>query len=85
MNSYLKIIAGMLATIILGAIGSGFWERILSPGFDKLQYFVVNKISFFYTGYLDSIYEDASTSLIKYNDSSSILITQLSHIKPNSF
>ena len=58
-----KIIGGISATILLGAIGSGLWERFLSPFVDYIKYKVVQTISVFYTGYLDSIYQRASEQL----------------------
>jgi len=72
----LKIIGGLIATVFLGAIGSGLWERFLSPFFDSLQLKIAQAISSIYSGYLDSIYEDAAQQLSgRYvNGDSSILI-----------
>ena len=53
---YIKIIGGIIITIILGAIGSGVWEKILSPFF----YYIVQFSSNIYSGYLDAIYDSAS-------------------------
>ncbi len=47
---YLKIIAGILATILLGAVGGGLWERVLSPALDKLSRAAIQLV--------DGIYKD---------------------------
>jgi hypothetical protein len=59
----IKIIAGILITILLGAIGSGIWERFLSPMVDATYRGTVSLISSVYTGYLDSIYVSAAREL----------------------
>jgi len=60
---YLKLIAGILATIILGAVGSGLWESVLSPALDKLSRSSIQLVDGIYTGYLDSIYKSAAYDL----------------------
>ncbi|MEL6116877.1 hypothetical protein P0Y67_16830 [Photobacterium sp. SP02] len=60
---FLKIIAGILATILLGAIGSGLWERVLSPALDELSRAAIRLVDGIYTGYLDSIYKSAAYDL----------------------
>lgn len=56
-----KIVAGVFATIILGAIGSGVWERLLSPGLASLGSWLSSFLSSISTSYSNSIYETAST------------------------
>jgi hypothetical protein len=56
----LKVLAGIVATIILGAIGSGLWERILAPVLDWCFRSVVDIISTISTTYKDNIYSAAS-------------------------
>ncbi|MCK4956601.1 MAG: hypothetical protein KAS49_03125 [Candidatus Cloacimonetes bacterium] len=58
-KNILKIVAGILATIILGAVGSGVWERFLSPLVDLMYIKVVELFSYLSSSYLDSIYRDA--------------------------
>ncbi|HAS8112859.1 TPA: hypothetical protein I7666_06085 [Vibrio vulnificus] len=60
MNNYIKILGGIFATIFLGAIGSGLWERFLSPFFDWASLKTVSIISSLSNKYLDSIYYNAA-------------------------
>lgn len=60
---YLKVIAGVFATILLGAIGSGLWERILSPVLDSISRKAILFVDGIYSGYLDSIYRSAAFDL----------------------
>ncbi|MBU6391666.1 MAG: hypothetical protein KGQ83_05460, partial [Planctomycetes bacterium] len=62
MNSQklLKIIGGIAAAILLGAIGSGVWERILSPGLNGFYRISVNVISSISLNYKDAIYKSAA-------------------------
>ncbi|HAW53378.1 MAG TPA: hypothetical protein DCX54_13795 [Flavobacteriales bacterium] len=56
----LKIIGAGLATIILGAIGSGVWEKLLSPGIKNLSELTTSTLSFLSQTYSDSIYMRAA-------------------------
>ena len=58
-----KLIGGIIITILLGAIGSGLWERILSPAIDTIYRGTVSFIASIYACYLDSIYKEASRDL----------------------
>ena len=58
--NYGKVILGIIGTILLGAIGSGLWERIISPLADEIMKLSINSINFFFTSYKDSIYKEAS-------------------------
>ncbi len=57
---YLKIIAGVIVTIFLGAIGSGVWEKFLSPFLESISRKSIELVSSIYTGYLDSIYKSSA-------------------------
>ncbi len=59
-KTILKIIGGITATIILGAVGSGVWERILAPGLDWLFRSGVDLISTVSLNYKNRIYESAA-------------------------
>jgi hypothetical protein len=58
MNKYIKWIAGVLGTILLGAIGSGVWDWVLSDAFSWLGNFVLTTGSSLSQTYLDSLYQD---------------------------
>ncbi|HCG6867301.1 TPA: hypothetical protein NJ279_002116 [Vibrio parahaemolyticus] len=61
MNKLIKVIVGFLGTILVGAIGSGVWERLLGPVFDLFMS-MVNRVLFSISStYEDSIYKSAST------------------------
>ncbi|MEQ1741779.1 MAG: hypothetical protein ABL869_04670 [Candidatus Nitrotoga sp.] len=60
MNKIIKLFFGALATIFLGAIGSGFWEKFLSPLLGYLSKLITSTISSLSTSYSDSIYTKAS-------------------------
>jgi hypothetical protein len=57
-NKYIKIIGAILGTVLLGAIGSGVWERMLSPFSDTCINAVLNFFSFFSTRYSNSLYTE---------------------------
>ena len=58
MNKYIKWIIGIIGTILLGAIGSGVWEWILSDLFSWIGTFVLSTMSSISQVYLDSLYKD---------------------------
>ncbi|APJ16773.1 TPA: hypothetical protein ACRTM4_003555 [Aeromonas hydrophila] len=64
--SIIKVIGAGLATILLGAIGSGVWEKLLSPGLKNLSEFTTKSLSSISQTYSDSIYSKAS-SIENYN------------------
>jgi hypothetical protein len=68
-NRLLKVLGGISAAIILGAIGSGVWARILSPFIDWVYIHIINIINTVYTGNKDSIYLAATQG---FNDRYSI-------------
>jgi hypothetical protein len=60
LKKLLKIAAGIFATIVLGAIGSGLWERFLGPFLDWLTRQTIGAFAWGHTSYRDSIYENAA-------------------------
>lgn len=56
----LKIVLGIAATIVLGAVGSGLWERFLGPFLDWLTRQTVGAFAWGHSSYRDSIYENAA-------------------------
>lgn len=59
-NNLIKIIFGSVATILFGAIGSGVWERVLSPFLTYSANRITSTVSSLSTRYSDSIYYRAS-------------------------
>lgn len=55
-----KVLLGILGTILLGAIGSGFWERVLSPFLSYLSSTLTSALSSASKAYSDSIYTSAA-------------------------
>ncbi len=66
-NKYIKILLGFVAAIIIGAIGSGLWERILSKIFDYIIELTINIMNLFITSYKDSIYASASKGFHEFS------------------
>ena len=60
MHRFLKVIGGISAAIILGAIGSGVWEKALSPALSWLSATTASGIASVSTTYADSIYQRAA-------------------------
>lgn len=60
MNKALKVVLGILATIVLGAIGSGLWERMLGPFLDWLTRSTIGLYASAVGTYRDSIYANAA-------------------------
>ena len=56
----LTIIGGILATILLGALGSGLWERVISPAFDAIFRVAIRLVGSIYSRYIDNLYKNAS-------------------------
>lgn len=57
-NNWIKISLGIIGTITLGAIGSGIWERFLSPLTDGTFSYVGQIIGNFSDTFKDEIYSD---------------------------
>lgn len=55
-----KVILGAVATIILGAVGSGLWEKVLSPLLGYFANRITSILSALSSSYSDSIYSQAS-------------------------
>jgi len=56
----IKLFLGALATIFLGAIGSGLWEKVLSPFLSYLSRFFTSTLSSISSSYATSIYTRAA-------------------------
>jgi hypothetical protein len=63
MNKFFKVVLGVLATIVLGAVGSGLWERMLGPFLDWLTRSTIGLYASAVGTYRDSIYENAAKGL----------------------
>lgn len=55
-----KWFAVAISTILLGALGSGLWERVFSGFFDNIYRLAVELVANIYSGYLDIIYQEAA-------------------------
>lgn len=55
-----NILGGIAATVILGAVGSGVWERLLSPALDWMFRASVDLVSTVSLRYKNGIYEAAA-------------------------
>jgi len=70
MNINKKILTGIaavLGTILLGAIGSGLWERCLSHLLDWIVKLVVSGMSLASNTYKNGIYEEAAKGFHEYS------------------
>ena len=59
-STFLKVLIGVVATILIGAIGSGVWEKLLSPFLDYSYRFVVDLIDGFSSDYKNTVYKRAA-------------------------
>ena len=59
-KNVIKIILAAIATILLGALGSGVWEKILSPFLSYIGNVITTTASSLSSTYSDSIYRAAS-------------------------
>lgn len=60
MLRFLKVLGSILAAVILGAIGSGVWEKMLSPALSRLLDGTSALIASLSSSYEDSIYQRAA-------------------------
>jgi len=67
MKKAIKIFLTLLGTLVLGALGSGLWERVFSRCFDWLVTTSVNMMSRLVANYQDSIYADVSNGFNEYS------------------
>ena len=67
MKRLINILLGIIATIILGAIGSGLWERLLGPFLDWLTKSTIGLYASVMLTYRDSIYENAAKGFHESN------------------
>ncbi|HAS6364103.1 TPA: hypothetical protein RQJ98_004405 [Vibrio vulnificus] len=72
MNKMLKVFFTFCGTIFVGAIGSGVWEKLLSPMFSYLLGTITYFLSTMSKTYENSIYENAST--ISYEGQSGVIL-----------
>lgn len=59
-TKFWHIIAGVAVAIILGALGSGIWERLLSPAYDYCSSAVVGLFGSVSISFKNSIYREAA-------------------------
>lgn len=57
-KSFLKSITSLLGLLLIGAIGSGLWEIFLKDLLYNIGNIFVDGISFFYSDYVNSLYEN---------------------------
>lgn len=57
-NKYLKVTLGIIATILLGAIGSGVWEYLLKPSFGTISELTLNIITFGIESFKNDLYSE---------------------------
>jgi hypothetical protein len=60
LRTILKIIGGLLLTVLLGAVGSGVWEKILSPLLQYTSSEVSSALSRVSASYSNSLYSSAA-------------------------
>lgn len=70
-KKFVKIILGVMLTILLGAIGSGVWERLLSPTLSKISNLITSSVASISDRYSDSIYSTASY-LVSFDQSRTV-------------
>ena len=63
MKHLFKLLGSIAGAIVLGAIGSGVWERLLSPALAGMSSWTVNTLSAVSSSYRDSIYERAARDI----------------------
>jgi hypothetical protein len=59
-STFLKVFIGVVGTILIGAIGSGVWEKLLSPLLEYFYRFVVEVIDGYSSEYKDTVYKRAA-------------------------
>ena len=57
---FLKYLGALFGTILLGAIGSGVWERMLAPLLNSISNNLTKILSKISVGFSDSLYADAA-------------------------
>jgi hypothetical protein len=60
LRSILKLLGGLLLTVLVGAVGSGVWEKILSPLLQYTSSEVSTALSLISASYADSLYSSAA-------------------------
>ena len=84
MNRILRWLGGIAGVLILGALGSGLWEKVLSPLLSAASAALVGTISRFSRTYEDSIYalaaKGAPSSAALFGDLLILLVMMLALI-----
>lgn len=80
-----KKLKTLIGIIVLGAIGSGFWEMFLKDFLFYLGNSFIKYTSLFYAGYADSIYERVGKGSVIFQTMPSILISILFIFSPFLF
>lgn len=62
-DSKVSKLYSILVVVFLGALGSGLWDFLLKDFLYSLSYYFVSVLSWFYKGYLDSLYKDVGRQL----------------------
>jgi len=83
MEKILKIIMFVVVTIVLGAIGSGLWERVLAPLFDNLVQYTNYLMNMCSNIYKDSVYREVGNGFREY--SSVTMHTLILMVMPMSY
>lgn len=66
-KSTLKKFISFLGLLLIGAIGSGLWDIFLKDLFYKIGNVFVDGISFFYSDYVNSLYENVGRNSSVFN------------------
>lgn len=69
---WLKIILASIGSILIGGIGSGVWEKVLSPLFNLISNTITTILSALSSTYSDSLYKNASN--LFYNTNLPVLL-----------
>ena len=77
--SPIKVLAGIVATVVLGAIGSGVWEKVLSPALSWASKQTIDAIANTSSVYRNSIYRAAAAGFSEdFSFRTFLLLTLLS-------
>ena len=73
-----KILVYLCGSILLGCIGSGFWEKVLSPALEFCNHALISLLGTLSKSYVDSLYNLASRVL--YERSSHLILFSIAVI-----
>lgn len=60
MSKFFKLLVGLVGAVFVGALGSGVWEKVLSPAINHSGEWIAKTLSGMSQSYSDSIYSAAS-------------------------